>query len=443
MHKTVAARANLRLGCLDESISSAIVDAAAELGTGRFDDHFPLTIWQTGSGTQTNMNANEVIANRANQILAEKNSSPDGPTPASVLGSKSPVHPNDHVNRSQSSNDSFPTVMHIVTLNELRGTLIPCLRELERLLGDKAVEFQSIIKIGRTHMMDAVPMTMGQSFDAFKRQVTHHIDRVQGTFDRLRELPQGGTAVGSGVNMPAGFDVLFCEELNKTMREDAAEDREALVDFVPAASKFESMGCHDAMVEVSGVLNGLATMLLKLATDMRLLGSGPRCGLAELIIPDDGLTSSIMPGKRNPTLAEMLSQITFQAVGSHTAVTMACAAGGHFELNVAKPVIIYNVLQTIKLLSEGTATFARGLIAGLQANKKTLEQNVSGSLLQATSLNPLIGYDRAARIVRLAMDEDLTPREAALKLGFVTAEEYDKATDPRQFLSDLPSLPQA
>jgi fumarate hydratase class II len=424
-------------------LASAIVQAAAELREGRFDDHFPLTVWQTGSGTQTNMNVNEVVANRANEIIAHGSGTPSKST-ASVLGSKHPVHPNDHVNRSQSSNDSFPTAMHIVTLLELRDTLIPSLLLLERTLQSKAIEFQHLVKIGRTHLMDAVPMTMGQSFDAFARQIGHHIDRVRGTVNLLRELPQGGTAVGSGVNAPAGFDWLFCEELNAAL--NAAQHREnkgdgngrlvgEKIDFIPAASKFESMGCHDALVDVSGVLNGLATSLLKMATDLRFLGSGPRCGFGELVIPHDGLTSSIMPGKRNPTLAEVMSQIAFQVMGNHSTISVAGAAGGNFELNVAKPVIIYNVLQSITLLAEGVPTFTKGLIDGLKPDERTLKRNVESSLLQATALNPLIGYDAVSKIVKLAMDEDLRPREAALRLGLVTGEQYDKATDPAKMIS--------
>ncbi|CEI60254.1 Fumarate hydratase 2, chloroplastic [Fusarium venenatum] len=391
LQKTAAARANQRLGCIDDRLTSAIVEAAAEVRDGRFDDHFPLTVWQTGSGTQTNMNANEVIANRANQIVSEAKGAS-----TSVLGSKYPVHPNDHVNRSQSSNDSFPTVMNIVTMTELLDTLIPSLSVLESALNRKAVEFEYFIKIGRTHLMDAVPMTMGQSFDAFARQIGHHIDRIRNTFDRLRELPQGGTAVGSGINVPPGFDSLF--------------------------------------LDVSGVLNGLATSLLKIATDLRFLGSGPRCGLAEIVIPRDGLTSSIMPGKRNPTLAEVMSQIAFQVMGNHTTVTVAGAAGGHFELNVAKPVIIYNVLQSIELLTQGVESFTRGLVEGLKVDKKVLKRNVDNSLLLVTALNPVIGYDAVCSIVNLEMEEDLTPKEAALRLELVAEEVYDAAVNPAKMI---------
>lgn len=460
LQKMAAARANQRLGCLDPSLADAIVQAATELRVGHFDEHFPLTVWQTGSGTQTNMNVNEVIANRANEImtmgrerLQQQQQLPSGPSsspaPSMVLGSKSPVHPNDHVNRSQSSNDSFPTVMHIVTLAELRERLIPSLRLLERALSAKAVDFRDLVKIGRTHLMDAVPMTMGQSFDTFAQQISHHLDRIRATFDRLWELPQGGTAVGSGLNAPAGFDRLFCEELNAALKvaPTGANDGELpdltaseIARFVPANSKFESIGCHDALVDVSGVLNGLATTLLKMATDLRLLSSGPRCGLAELVVPHDGLTSSIMPGKRNPTLAEVMSQIAFQVMGNHSTVSIAGAAGGTFELNVAKPVIIYNLLQSIGLLAQGVQVFTLKLVEGLRADKRTLKRNVENALLQATALNPLIGYDAVSRIVKLAMEKDLRPRDAALRLGLVTGEQYDRATDPAKMMATLPSM---
>lgn len=402
-----------------------IVEAAKELQQGKFDDHFPLTVWQTGSGTQTNMNVNEVIANRATELLAASIST-------GALESDLHVHPNDHVNCSQSSNDSFPTIMHIVTLMQLRDRLMPSLEGLRLTLRSKADEFRHIVKVGRTHLMDAVPMTLGQAFDAFTQQISHHTDRVSGCLQRVRELPQGGTAVGSGINAPEGFDWLFCEELNKLTV--VAGDGPEHCKFVPADSKFESMGAHDALIEVSGVLNGLATSIVKMATDLRFLGSGPRCGLNELIIPHDGLTSSIMPGKINPTLAEMMSQIAFQVMGNHTTITVAGAAGGNFELNVAKPVIIYNLLQSIDLLADGTLVFAKDFVSGLRANEKTLRQNVERSLLQVTALNPIIGYDKVSKIVKKALKMDISPREAALDLGFVTGEQYDAATDVTKLL---------
>ncbi len=409
LQKIAAARANRRLGALEPALADAIEAAARELWDGAYDDHFPLTIWQTGSGTQTNMNANEVIANRANERLGQP------------LGTKSPIHPNDHVNRSQSSNDSFPTVMHVAAALDLRDRLVPALVELHRELAAKADAFAEVVKIGRTHLMDAVPMTMGQAFDAFARQVGNGIARIEATLPRLHLLPQGGTAVGSGLNAPPGFDAAFCEEASAL----------AGVAFAPNPSKFEGMGAHDALVEVSAALNVLAVSLLKIANDIRLLGSGPRCGLGELVIPDDGLTSSIMPGKRNPTLAEVVTQAAFQAIGNHATVSAAGAAG-NFELNVAKPVLIYNVLQSIRVLADSARAFAAGLVRGLDVDRVRLDANVASGLLLATALNPVLGYDKVARITAKAMADGATPREAALALGYISADDYDRIVDPKR-----------
>ena len=409
LQKIAALRANLQLGVVASEIAAPIETAALELQQGRFDDHFPLPIWQTGSGTQTNMNANEVIANRANELLGQP------------LGTKSPVHPNDHVNCSQSSNDSFPTVMHVATALELRACLLPSLVTLRDELQAKADAFVDVVKIGRTHLMDAVPMTMGQAFDAFTRQIGHAVDRIEAVFPRLLMLPQGGTAVGSGLNAPAGFDIAFCEHLNALTDES----------FIPNPSKFEGMGAHDALVEVSAALNGLAVTLLKIANDVRFLGSGPRCGFGELVIPHDGLTSSIMPGKRNPTIAEMLAQVCFQVMGNNAVVT-AAAASGNFELNVAKPVIIYNVLQSIRILADGVTVFASRLIRDLDVDHRQLAANVANAPLLATALNPVIGYDKVAMITAKALDEAITPREAAIALGLMSGEEYDRYVDPKR-----------
>lgn len=411
LQKLAAARANRRLGVLEVELAAAIEAAAEEVREGKFDADFPLTIWQTGSGTQTNMNANEVIANRANERLGRP------------LGTKSPVHPNDHVNRSQSSNDSFPTVMHLASALELRDRLIPALTELNATLAAKAAEFEDIIKIGRTHLMDAVPMTMGQAFDALARQVANGIARIEDTLPRLLRLPQGGTAVGTGLNAPAGFDMAFCEEVSLL----------SAVDFSPNPSKFEGMAAHDALVEVSGALNVVAISLVKIANDIRLLGSGPRCGLGELVIPHDGLTSSIMPGKRNPTLAEVLAQAAYQAAGNHVTVTMAAAAGA-FELNVAKPVIIYNVLQSIRVLADASRIFSARLVKNLAVDRARLASYVSNSLLLTTSLNPVLGYDKVAQITARALEDGSSPREAALSLGFLSGEEYDRLTDARRMI---------
>ncbi len=409
LQKLAAARANRRLGVLDATLAAAIEAAAQEVRDGSFDRDFPLTIWQTGSGTQTNMNANEVIANRANERLGAS------------LGAKSPVHPNDHVNLSQSSNDSFPTVMHLATALELRDRLIPALAELNATLAAKASEFGDVIKIGRTHLMDAVPMTMGQAFDAFARQVGNGIARIEDTLPRLHLLSQGGTAVGTGVNAPRGFDVAFCEEVSLISG----------VDFAPNPSKFEGMAAHDALVEVSGALNVVAVSLVKIANDIRLLGSGPRCGLGELVVPHDGLTSSIMPGKRNPTIAEVVVQTAFQVMGNHATVT-AAGASGNFELNVAKPVLIYNVLQSIRVLADSSRIFALRLVRDLAVDRARLAANVSNALLLATSLNPVLGYDKVARITAQALEHGATPREATLALGFLSGEEYDRLTDPKR-----------
>ncbi|WP_024506469.1 class II fumarate hydratase [Bradyrhizobium sp. ARR65] len=409
LQKIAAARANRRLGALDPALADVIECAAAELREGKFDAHFPLTIWQTGSGTQTNMNVNEVIANRANELLGQP------------LGTKSPVHPNDHVNRSQSSNDSFPTVMHIATALELRDRLCPALAMLENEFAAKANAFADVLKIGRTHLMDAVPMTVGQSFDAFACQVGNGIARVGDVLPRLCVLPQGGTAVGTGLNAPPGFDVAFCEEASAL----------AGIDFMPNPSKFEGMAAHDALVEVSGALNVIAASLLKIANDIRLLGSGPRCGLGELIIPHDGLTSSIMPGKRNPTVAEVVAQAAFQVIGNHATVS-AAGASGSFELNVAKPVLIYNVLQSIRILADSATMLAVRLVRDLEVDRARLSRNVSDALLLATALNPVLGYDKVAEITAKAWEEGITPREAAVALGFVSADEYDRHVDPRR-----------
>ncbi|MGJ7580829.1 class II fumarate hydratase [Variovorax sp. RHLX14] len=407
LQKIAAARANVRCGTLDAALAEQIVTAATELRDGRFDTHFPLTIWQTGSGTQTNMNANEVIANRANELLGQP------------LGTRSPVHPNDHVNASQSSNDSFPTVMHLATVLELEQRLQPALALLRARLDERAIAFADVVRIGRTHLMDAVPMTMGQAFDAFARQIGHGIDRIEATLPRVRLLAQGGTAAGTGLNAPPGFDIAFCEEVSAL----------AGTAFSPNPSKFEGMAAHDALVEVSGALSVLATSLIKIANDVRFLGSGPRCGLGELLIPDDGLTSSIMPGKRNPTIAEVLVQAAMQAMGNHTTIAMA-GASGNFELNVAKPVLIHNLLQSIRVLADASRVFAERLVQGLEVDSARLAANVENALLVVTVLNPVLGYDRVAQITKTAVAQGIAPRAAAIGLGFVDADTYDRLVDP-------------
>ncbi|WP_247390498.1 MULTISPECIES: class II fumarate hydratase [unclassified Bradyrhizobium] len=401
LQKIAAARANSRLGALDEELAKTIELAALEIREGRFDDHFPLTVWQTGSGTQTNMNVNEVIANRANEMLGQP------------LGGKKSVHPNDHVNCSQSSNDSFPTVMHIAVALEIRDRLLPAVRALRDELASK----------------DAVPMTMGQAFEAFWRQVDNCLARIEDARPRLHRLSQGGTAVGSGLNAPADFDVVFCDELNSLCK----------LTFAPNPSKFEGMGAHDTLVEVSGTLNTLAVTLVKIANDIRFLGSGPRCGLGELIVPHDGLTSSIMPGKRNPTIGEVVVQTAFQAMGNHATVT-AAGASGNFELNVAKPVLIYNLLQSIRVLSDSSRMLAIRLVRGLTVDRERLAANVSNALLLATSLNPVLGYDKVPEITARALADGVTPRQAAISLGFLSGDEYDRIVDPAR-MTGVPSAP--
>ncbi|OWT71413.1 MULTISPECIES: lyase family protein [unclassified Achromobacter] len=414
LHKLACARANRALGTLDAALAAPVEAAAQEMRDGKWDTHFPLTVWQTGSGTQTNMNANEVIANRANELLGQ------------ALGTKTPVHPNDHVNASQSSNDSFPTVMHIASMLTLTGRLQPALRALEAALDGRARKFSQVLKIARTHLMDAVPMTVGQTFATFRQQVANAIARVDGVMPRLLLLPQGGTAAGTGLNAPAGFDASFCAVLAQ----------ETGLAFAPNPNKFEGMASHDALVEASGVLNTIAVSLIKIANDLRLLGSGPRCGLAEIQFPDDGLTSSIMPGKRNPTIAEALLQACFQVSGNNQAIMLA-GASGNFELNVAKPVLIYNLLQSIRLLSDAVMVFANRFVAGIEINAERLAENVERSLLAVTTLNPILGYDKVATITRKAVAENISPRAAAIALGLLTAQEYDRLVDPRKLAGAL------
>ncbi len=384
------------------------MDAARQIADGRHDDQFPLPVWQTGSGTQTNMNANEVIATIANEALGEKR------------GSRARVHPNDHVNRGQSSNDSFPTMMHIAAV-EAAHRLILSLGTLHTSLARRAQEWAGLVKIGRTHMMDAVPVTLGQEFSAWARQVELGIERLQGALPRLLSVPQGGTAVGTGLNRHPDFDRVFCEKLA------ALTGRK----FTPNPNKFEGMGAHDAFVEFSGVLNTIAVSLTKLGNDIRLLGSGPRAGFSELIIPADGLSSSIMPGKTNPTQSEALTMVCAQVMGNHVAVTIG-AAQSFLELNVFKPLIIHNVLHSAGLLADAAQSFAANMVDRLEPNRDRIADNLARSLMLVTALNPHIGYDRAVRISKLALAEDITLRDAAAKLGFVTPEDFDRWVRPAE-----------
>ena len=412
LQKKVAAITNVKAGLLDDKISNAIIEAAGDILDGELDNQFPLSIWQTGSGTQTHMNINEVIANRANEILGEKK-----------RGTKSPVHPNDHVNKSQSSNDSFPTAMNIAAVLTINDTLIPALKDLYRSLLKKSVQFKSVIKMGRTHMQDATPMTVGQEFSAFAKQIELGIERVMDTLHHLYILPQGGTAVGTGLNTVPDFDKTFA----------ATVARLTGFPFMTNDNKFEGLASNDAFVQASGTLNTLAASLMKIANDIRLLGSGPRGGLGELILPSNEPGSSIMPAKVNPTQCEALSMIAAQVMGNHTTITVA-GASGHLQLNVFKPVIIYNFLQSIQLITDGCRSFTEKCIIGIDVNKKRLDELVGNSLMLATALNPVIGYEKAATIAKKADAENTTLKNAALALGFLSEEEFDKIVDPKKML---------
>ena len=418
VQKKAAARANVALGQLDEGIGSAIVAAAEEVMAGRLDDHFPLVVWQTGSGTQTNMNANEVIANRAIEMLGGE------------LGSKSPVHPNDHVNRSQSSNDTFPTVMHIAAALELNNRLLPALRALHAAMEEKARAFVDIIKIGRTHTQDATPLSLGQEFSGYAAQVAYGIDRVEATLPRLLRLAQGGTAVGTGLNAPEGFAEAFAAEV-------AAITGFA---FVTAPNKFEALAAHDAVVEASGTLNVLAVSLNKIANDIRFLASGPRSGLGELILPANEPGSSIMPGKVNPTQCEAMTQVCAQVMGNHVTITIA-GATGHFELNVFKPVLIYDFLQSVALLADACMSFTDNCVVGIEADRERIAELMNRSLMLVTALNPHIGYDNAAKIAKAAFVGNKTLKEAAVESGLLTAEQFDAWVDPRRMIAPTPTKP--
>ena len=410
--KRAAATVNMKIAGLDKKIGDAMVAAATEVMEGKLDEHFPLVVWQTGSGTQTNMNANEVISNRAIEMLG------------GVMGSKKPVHPNDHVNMGQSSNDSFPTAMHIAAAMEITHHLIPSLQKLRNALNDKAQAFKDIIKIGRTHTQDATPITLGQEFSGYVKQVENGIRRVEGTLPALYELAQGGTAVGTGLNAKKGFDKAFADEVASITK----------LPFVTAPNKFEALASNDAIVEAHGALNTVAVSLMKIANDIRFLGSGPRSGLGELSLPENEPGSSIMPGKVNPTQSEALTMVAAQVMGNQTAVSIA-GSNGHFELNVFKPVLIYNLLQSIKLLGDGAVSFADNCVAGIEANKERINKLMSESLMLVTALNPHIGYDNAAKIAKKAHKEGTTLKESALALGLLTSEQFDEWVRPENMIA--------
>ncbi len=405
--KKAAAAVNESAGRLDPGLAQAIRQAADEVIDGALADHFPLVVWQTGSGTQTNMNVNEVIANRAIERL--------GGEP----GSRSPVHPNDHVNMSQSSNDGFPTAMHIAVAIEVETSLLPSLERLHGALDARARAFDDIVKIGRTHFQDATPLTLGQEFSGYARQVELGLERIRDTMPRLLSLAMGGTAVGTGLNSPAGFDSAFAAEVAGLTG----------IPFVTADNKFEALASHDAMVEVSGALNVVAVSLNKIANDIRMLASGPRSGIGEIVLPANEPGSSIMPGKVNPTQCEALTMVCAEVMGNHTAVTVA-GAQGHFELNVFKPVIVFNVLRSVRLLGDAAASFTERCVAGIEADRPRIEEMMQRSLMLVTALNPHIGYDNAARIAKTAHAEGTTLKAAAVSLGLVSAEDFDSWVRP-------------
>ncbi|PCH68322.1 MAG: fumarate hydratase, class II [Rhodobacteraceae bacterium] len=409
--KKACARANMTLGKLDATRGDAIVQAATEVIDGKFDDNFPLVVWQTGSGTQSNMNANEVIANRAIEILG------------GVIGSKDPVHPNDHCNMGQSSNDTFPTAMHISAAMSAHQVLLPGLEKLHAGLQAKVEEFDGIIKIGRTHTQDATPLTLSQEFSGYTHQVAMGIQRVRDALGRIYELAQGGTAVGTGLNTTKGWDVMVAANMADITG----------LPFVTAPNKFEALAAHDAMVEISGALKTVSASLFKIANDIRFLGSGPRCGLGELILPENEPGSSIMPGKVNPTQCEALTQVCVQVMGNDAAVGFA-GSQGHFELNVYKPMMSYNVLQSMQLLGDASSTFTDNLVKDLKADRVRIDKLMRESLMLVTALAPEIGYDNATRVAKTAHKNGTTLKHEAIALGLVDEETFDRVVRPENMV---------
>lgn len=409
--KQAAAKVNEHQGKLAPELADAIAKAAGEVSAGKFDDHFPLVVWQTGSGTQSNMNANEVIANRAIEILGGE------------IGTKTPVHPNDHCNMSQSSNDTFPTAMHISAAREIHQSLIPALKHLKDALKAKSDEWADIVKIGRTHTQDATPLTLGQEFGGYTAQVEAGIQRLLEASDGLYELAQGGTAVGTGLNTKKGFAEQFAAEVADITG----------LPFRTAPNKFEALAAHDAYVFAHGALNTIAASLFKIANDIRLLGSGPRSGLGELSLPENEPGSSIMPGKVNPTQCEAMTMVCTQVFGNQTTISVA-GSQGHFELNVYKPVMAYAMLQSIKLLADASRSFADRCVSGIKANKDNIKALMERSLMLVTALAPAIGYDKATEIAKSAHKNGTSLKEEALRLGYVTAEEFDDLVRPDQMI---------
>ena len=409
--KKAAALANMELGQLDRKIGDAIVRVTDEIIDGQLDDHFPLSVWQTGSGTQTNMNANEVIANRAIEILNGR------------MGSKDPVHPNDHVNMGQSSNDTFPTVMHIAVAEQLHHELIPAMQTMHQAIAQKSDEFADVIKIGRTHLQDATPVTLGQEFSAYRDQFSDALDRITNDLEQILPVAQGGTAVGTGLNAHPDFDARFANQLARLTD----------LHFTPMANKFAGLSAHDPITYLHGDLNTLATIAFKMANDIRLMGSGPRCGIGEIQLPANEPGSSIMPGKVNPTQAEALTMIAAQVMGNQTTISIANSQG-HLELNVFKPVIAHNVLQSIRLLADGLRSFAENCLIGITVNEKKIAEYLNSSLMLVTALAPEIGYDAAAKAARKAHSDETTLKQAVVALGLMDGDTFDDIVDPAKMV---------
>jgi len=409
--KQVAAEVNVELGILDKKLSSLITEAAQEVIDGKHDDQFPLVVWQTGSGTQTNMNFNEVIANRAIELAGGK------------LGSKTPVHPNDHVNKSQSTNDTFPTAINVAAATEVNEQLLPKLKGLSVVLAEKSDEFQTIVKLGRTHLMDATPLTLGQEFSGYASQLDHGLKTIENTLPHVFELAMGGTAVGTGINSPEGFAEMAAEKIAEKTG----------LSFRTAENKFEALGAHDSAVEMSAALSTLAVSLNKIANDIRWLGSGPRAGIGEIVLPSNEPGSSIMPGKVNPTQCEAVTMVVAQVIGNDATLKMACASG-NFELNVYRPVIAFNLLQSIKLLGDVCDSFNHNCVAGIKPNLDRIDKNLRNSLMLVTALAPHIGYDKAAKVAKKAHAENTSLRVAIIELGYMTGSEFDERVKPEEMV---------
>ena len=409
--KKAAAITNNELGALPKDKLDLIVKAADEVIEGKLNDHFPLVVWQTGSGTQTNMNANEVISNRAIEMAG------------GVMGSKKPIHPNDDVNKAQSTNDAFPTSIHVAAVEEIHRRLIPMVTKLRDSLDAKAKEFKDIIKIGRTHLMDATPLTLGHEFSGYAQQLTNGLARISDSLKRLYEIPLGGTAVGTGLNAHPDFAVKVAETISKLTGKP----------FKTAPNKFEAMAAKDALVEISGVLKTLGASLLKISNDIRWLGSGPRCGIGEISLPENEPGSSIMPGKVNPTQSEAMTMVCAQVFGNDVTINIA-GSSGNFELNVFMPVIAFNVLQSIKLIADACESFSKNCVEGITANENNIKKHLENSLMLVTSLNPVIGYDNAAKVAKKAHKENKTLKEAVLELGLLTAEKFDEVVRPEKMI---------